>query len=704
MIVSNKISKNSVPSIFANYDRIIITKEAFSSNASIALTNFLVSSNSANNKILFTKKDYEFLTVNNAPLLKSLEKYNLFFKTKSNTIPLIGDNYLDFAKNLWKKYRMLFVFGNLSQAKDFVETLCKLNLKNCDSVLFTNSEFYKVENKEEEIECQINAVVLCPCDKLEIQFYRENNVVYAQGKLTKIDLNVKESNQNGKFSFRVNKHDLFSVSKMLFKLTYNGIAKYSDPLNVNYIEEVNFQIKSSLTSSKLSCINLNNNDNFDNEASYYENDQNIIKYPYYGGQKVSLPEGKLIRTEQIGEGSIVKDSKGNRIKLIKELGDGGEGIVYSTDQPNRVIKIFKSFGNNNTDVKQQRIEFMTRNQLNNPLIVWPKDSIYDLNGNFAGFSMDNAAGLSLKKFIGAVKGEKTFSILDVSKETILKMIISILNNIRFLHKRNIIIGDIKLENFVIKNNDPTKVYFVDCDSYQIDKYPATKISDGYGAPELPNNVAEYYRTFENEYYAIFALLFIILMKGVTPYQQVGTELKEFEKAKLGMFPYSLDYRETEKKGRRGYPIPNRSHLPSYIKKAFINVGLKNGENFEPKKRLSENDWLLYFNQYLKDLQTGRLSRDKDANVGIVDARDTPIDYSLVDIEMVKNITIKKRSFSLLMIIQDVIREAKRTFSSSEITSLYQNLKDSGFCKMNDITFRMIKNIGAVFIVECSYEG
>ena len=69
MIVSNKISKNSVPSIFANYDRIIITKEAFSSNASIALTNFLVSSNSANNKILFTKKDYEFLTVNNAPLV-----------------------------------------------------------------------------------------------------------------------------------------------------------------------------------------------------------------------------------------------------------------------------------------------------------------------------------------------------------------------------------------------------------------------------------------------------------------------------------------------------------------------------------------------------------------------------------------------------------------------------------------------------------
>ena len=96
-------------------------------------------------------------------------------------------------------------------------------------------------------------------------------------------------------------------------------------------------------------------------------------------------------------------------------------------------------------------------KMNHKSVVWPIDALYDSKKNFIGFIMESIHGMELFKFCNPILSEN-FNIHQLSRAEVIKIVISILDTMNYLHKRNVILGDIKLENFMIKNNDYTNVF------------------------------------------------------------------------------------------------------------------------------------------------------------------------------------------------------------------------------------------------------
>ncbi len=361
---------------------------------------------------------------------------------------------------------------------------------------------------------------------------------------------------------------------------------------------------------------------------------------------------------------------------------------------------------------------MSEHPINRPNVIWPVDAVYNANGIFVGFTMKEATGMDLKKLMSQREKRdgsllEGFGIFNLTKTQIVGMFISILETMVFFHERNIIIGDIKLDNFMIMNNDPRTVYFVDCDSYQVGEYPATKVSPGYTPPETQGmEVDKVYRTFGNEYYAIFALLFRILFKDISPYAQVPSndlaalELDEIQKAAAGLFPYSTDKERTEKHHPpKGYHKVNWSHLPSYVKDAFLSVGHCKGSRFDKNNRLTAEEWLAVFKAYERDLKSGRLRKnDPDCDVGIHGAFAIPIDYNLVKIVMEEIIKHEVVAVNLSDAVRKFLEKSNKKLSEKEINQIAMALRTSPQYALGSFAFDLKRNAGVVCRVECTYQG
>lgn len=101
------------------------------------------------------------------------------------------------------------------------------------------------------------------------------------------------------------------------------------------------------------------------------------------------------------------------------------------------------------------------------------------------------------------------------KDTI-QLCLTILDKIRYLNDRRVILGDINAAN------SPwcplTQVYFVDCDSYQIEGYPCPVGTANFTPPEVTGRGGfAILRTQEMENFAIATLLFMIMLPGKPPY-------------------------------------------------------------------------------------------------------------------------------------------------------------------------------------------
>ncbi len=355
------------------------------------------------------------------------------------------------------------------------------------------------------------------------------------------------------------------------------------------------------------------------------------------GQKVTLPSARPLGSATPDKGDTVSTGKGEKLKLSTLLGEGGEGKAFVTSKRDRVIKIMHP--DKNTNRLQEKIKFMVNHPINNPFISWPIDSVHNSKGQFVGFIYPYVEGITLAKFVSQREDKKEgFGVFDVSKQELVGLILGILDIFNCLHQVNVLVGDIKLENFMLESKngriDPSRVHIVDCDSFQIDKFPATMTSVGYTAPELkdPSGI---YRTLGEENYAIFVLLFMLLFKGKKPYDQIQkkTDYDDLEKARRGMFPYySYRQKETEQACPKGYPPVCWSHLPHYVKNAFVTVGSSNCAHFAPEKRLSSKEWKEIFDRYYQHLTDGTLKKlDPGYNKGMFSVRDKPIDYEKVAI-------------------------------------------------------------------------
>ncbi len=434
------------------------------------------------------------------------------------------------------------------------------------------------------------------------------------------------------------------------------------------------------------------------------------KYQYVTGP-TRLPADKLIDAKVPDKGVLtVKDKDGKSVKvyLDKELGKGGEGTVYETDRPNIVAKILNNMiGKNRTVNKRNKIELMQSKNFCHPLVAWPISAIYDKSGTFLGFLMPKVAGKNLKHAYNKTHPE--VSLVNMTRTQIVSLIIKILEIFVYLHDRNIIVGDIKEENIVIKPDgrggfDP---YFVDCDSYQIYPYPATKMSEGFVPPELYTgiDVSTVYRTFGNEEFALFSLLFSILHNGMRPYCQRQTGKYQYGDDDMlpivkGWFPFSEDMSEVQKRSPVAI-MGNWAHLPGYIKKAFISVGREGGKNFGEKNRLSAKKWLQLFRQYAKDLAPGGRLRtaDSECDTGMFMPRPVgkSIDFRVIDFKKIDlPFTGVDGGVACAYTVEDAVRKLSLIAGEAlPVVRIAADLRNTGKAAFNSYTFIYEKDIGLV---------
>ncbi len=247
-----------------------------------------------------------------------------------------------------------------------------------------------------------------------------------------------------------------------------------------------------------------------------DNKKDIKKFKVFT-RPVNLSSARILKVKPIpkqGDYILTEDRK--EILLKEEIGKGGEGSVYLTDT-GLVCKIYKK--EKLTNIKKEKIELMLSNKIEYEGICWPVGKAYNKKRQFVGYLMNKAEGRELQKSVFIKPLLKKY-FPHWTKRNLLELILTILDKIKYLHDRNVIIGDINPLNILVKSE--TEVYFVDTDSYQIEQYPCPVGTVNYTPPELQGkDYKTFLRTIENEYFALSTLMFMILFPGKPPYSRRG---------------------------------------------------------------------------------------------------------------------------------------------------------------------------------------
>ena len=301
-------------------------------------------------------------------------------------------------------------------------------------------------------------------------------------------------------------------------------------------------------------------------------------------------------------------SKGKVFKLKKELGRGGEGVVYEVDDK-YVAKIY--LPDKCTAWKQEKLQRMVNKGLHCPGICFPEAILYNSRKEFVGYLMPRAKGKKLQSNF-TIRKELLKNIPDCHREDLVTLAISIMQKIKYLHDRNILVGDLNLNNVMVVS--PHEVYLVDADSFQVEDLPCPVGNPDFTAPELlaRTKFSDYLRNKGNENYALSVLLFMLLLPGMHPYNQTGSENRQ-RSITDRVFPYDLQLKQA---GRvpKGDWFAIWQHMKPEVRKAFYASFKAGGAHAYVQNRLGVDAWLKLFKAYERVLKNGSLNcRDACAN-------------------------------------------------------------------------------------------
>ncbi len=324
---------------------------------------------------------------------------------------------------------------------------------------------------------------------------------------------------------------------------------------------------------------------------------------YFCKHLTTIPDKNIYVSDLPNEGDFVYQGR-TPIRLTKKLGDGGEGIVYKTNKSENVVaKIY--FGNKLTSHRQAKIDKIIAAGLSIEGVCFPTEHLYNSKGVFIGYLMPKAEGekLGTSVFRGEKGMKKFFG--NWSRSDLVTLAVTILSTIKNIHDLGILIGDINGLNILVKS--PTKVYFVDTDSFQINEYPCPVGTLDFTAPEIQGKDYKYFlRSVGNENFAIAVLLFKLLMFGESPYaQQGGSDIAHNISTGDFSFPFKGKVNNKMPKGDWGCFW---SHLPDKLREIFYRTFKKGETMYDERMRPGVEVWLKELSIYLRQLNDGTLKK------------------------------------------------------------------------------------------------
>lgn len=201
---------------------------------------------------------------------------------------------------------------------------------------------------------------------------------------------------------------------------------------------------------------------------------------------------------------IVTDTFGQEFELVKKIGQGGQGVVCTTQVDNVLVKMSTQRDKDKKRMWIEHVHWLMRQPLEKLNIAKPFSRIA-MKGNNFGYAMELMDGLIPLELLMNETEELIAS--DGSPEHYLstgglKRRMSILaklaRTLADLHARGLAYGDLSPANiFVSENPEYSEVWLIDCDNICINQResfdsltfegkPGYIFSPGFGAPEVVN--------------------------------------------------------------------------------------------------------------------------------------------------------------------------------------------------------------------------
>ena len=286
-------------------------------------------------------------------------------------------------------------------------------------------------------------------------------------------------------------------------------------------------------------------------------------------------------------------------RLPEPLASGGEGDVYDLGD-GTVAKLYR-FGQTN-QVRTDKLRLMVSSPVDCQGVCWPQELLTNSRGQVVGYRMAKAQGLELQKALFTRSAlERNFPHWE--RKDLVQLGITILEKVAVLHDKGILLGDINPLNILVKSS--TEVWLVDCDSYQVGRYPCPVGTERFTAPEIQNKEYDsFLRTRGNENFALAVLVFMLLLPGKHPYSQQGGE-DMGQLIREGNFPYPFA-------DHRAVNTPDGdwrfmwSHLPYSLKEVFYETFQKGGKRSGENNRDNVWRWLKSLRFYHKCLTDGSM--------------------------------------------------------------------------------------------------
>ena len=251
-----------------------------------------------------------------------------------------------------------------------------------------------------------------------------------------------------------------------------------------------------------------------------------------------------------------------------------------------------------TDNKIEKLSLICSKSIDIDGVCWPIDLAKNRFDQVVGYIMPKAQGMPMQRcmFVKPLL-EKYFP--GWKREHLVSIAQNIVQKIKELHNRNILIGDINPLNIIVESYN--KIHFVDTDSYQIEHFPCSVGMINYTAPEIQGKkFPEFLRTEQHELFAIATLIFMILLPGKPPYSHQGGG-SPGHNIKESNFSYPLG-KQSNKKTPEGPWRFIWSNLPFKIKEALYHC-------FKDNKRPSIHKWIDLLEAYQNNIRNGYVSNE-----------------------------------------------------------------------------------------------
>jgi len=302
---------------------------------------------------------------------------------------------------------------------------------------------------------------------------------------------------------------------------------------------------------------------------------------------------------------IYRCQRHNRsVKLITEVGQGGEATVWRTDFKGYVAKIYENPHNE----RLQKLQLMVKHiptdpnaHLNHISFTWPYSILEDSQGEIVGYLMPEVVGsetllkLCTPKLRRMLKLETNWYFLHVVARNIAGII-------QAIHIQGYVLGDIKLENILVNNRAlPT---IIDTDSFQVPdpysnrRYRCLVASEGFTPAELMGvDIASVDQTEVHDRFRLGVVIYYLLFGG-PPFQGMwqgsGDQPEQSALIQRGLWPFSAD----------SLILPSQMTIPLDIlhpelKSCFLRC-FNDGHQF-PHQRPTAADWVRVLEKSLNEV-------------------------------------------------------------------------------------------------------